>query len=113
MERGNVTQAADNARPGLAAHPNLGLWQAQLDADIDALHARYGHEPENEENELPVPDQFSGMYVSYLTAMYERDTGDYDAYNAFITAYQQTFYEYRTYLACRYQAAGTSYTGGL
>lgn len=113
MKRGSVTQAADNARPGLANHPNVGVWQAQIDADIARLHARYGHKPETQEAELPVPDEFSGLYISYLTAMYERDTGDYDAYNAWITAYQQTFYEYKTHLARLYQTAGTSYTGGL
>ncbi len=108
-----MTELADAQSPGLADYPGLGLWKAELDADIRVLNGRYGHETDADGDTLPLPDEYARMYALYYRVRYEQATGDYDAANAFAADFENVYNEYHVWLARKYQPPPTRYSSTL
>lgn len=59
----------------------------------DILFKPYAYD-EDEQTELHIPDQFSDVYIGYLSAKIDYHNAEYDRYNAAVALYTAAFGQY-------------------
>lgn len=92
-----VDSIKNNSIPEDTKLRNINAVEAKVFCDIYKKRPEDFYEKTSLNDELMLPPPYQNMYISYLLAMGELASGEYEAYRSLMAEYEQAFSDYAKY----------------